>query len=340
MKRKHGLVAVGLAVLVVLAGCAAIGGDSGGDSAELAGGDGGDGANAAGVESTGDDGADSGESQQSVPAEQSARVDRAVVRTGTVELRSEEFGTTRSAVADHARSLGGYVSGSGSTRHSRDNRSWTTGYVVVRVPTGRFDGMLSFARERGTVVDEETQTEDVTDQLLDLDARLTNLQQRRDRLRSFYERANSTRELLDVESELSSVQSEIERLEAEKRSLEDRVAYATLRVEIDEPTPPTAADATAGASLLGTFRDSTATLLGLAYGFVLFGARLAPYLVFLGVPALLAGLLLRRRVGASPLATEEGENTATDPGREDTRSGGRDGESGGGSESPERDDGA
>jgi hypothetical protein len=326
MRRKHKLVTVFVAMLVVFAGCATIGGDSGeaaggsdgeeaagGDAARVGGGDGGGGDGGGGGDASGS--ADRGGQAEAVSG-QPLQLDRAIIRTGAVKLRVEDFEGARSSVAGHARSLDGFVSGSGSTHHTRDNQSWTSGYVVVRIPSERFSGMLSFARDRGTVLNEETQTEDVTDELVDLEARLENLDQRRDRLRSFYEQANSTRELLRIEEELSAVQSEIERLEAQRRSLERQVSYATLRIELAEPTPEPDDEPTTGASLVGAFRDSTATLIDYAYGFALFGVRLAPYLVVLGLPALAAGFAVRRRYGATlrwPGRSSARANRAQDP---------------------------
>lgn len=303
MRHKHKLVTLLVVTLVVLSGCATIGGTGGdGAPAESAGGDDGGGGGGDAAPVGGGDGGDSGSadrSGQEAVSGQPARLDRAIIRTGTVRLRIEEYEGARSSIAGHARSLDGFVSGSGSTRHTRDNRSWTSGYVVVRVPSERFSGMLSFARDRGTVLNEETQTEDVTDELVDLEARLENLEQRRDRLRSFYERANSTGELLRIEEELSAVQSEMERLEAQRRSLERQVSYATLRVELAEPAPEPDDDPDSGPSLAGAFRDSTASLIDHAYGFALFVVRLSPYLIVLGLPALVAGFAARRRYGIS-----------------------------------------
>jgi len=313
MGRKRTLLTVAVAALVVLAGCATMGNggsDAGGGDGEAlsdasdggdGGGDGGDGGGGGAPEqASGGDSDAAADGGQAAVSGQPLEVNRAIIRTGTVELRVEDYDTSRAAIADRAQSLGGYVAGSGSTRHTRDNQSWTTGYVVVRVPSERFSDVLSHARDRGTVTNEETQTEDVTDDLVDLEARLTNLKERRDRLRSFYDRANSTGELLRIEEELSSVQSEIERLEAKKRALEDRVAFATLRVELREPEPDVTQedDDTAGASLVSAFLGSMATLADLAYGFVLFTVRLAPFVLFLGLPALVLGLAARRRFGA------------------------------------------
>ncbi len=317
MTRKRTLLTAAVVLLVVLAGCASMGSDgdvaggggdgddalaTGGDGAEERsggdGGGGGDGGDAPAAQSDSGGGETvGGDGGQAATAGQPLQVDRAIIRTGTVELRVEEFDGARAAIADRARGHGGYVSGSGSTHHTRENQSWTTGYVVVRVPSEQFSGVLSDTRARGTVLNEETRTRDVTDQLVDIEARLTNLRERRDRLRSFYERANSTGELLRVEEELSSVQSDIERLEAEQRSLEQRVAFATLRVELHEPEPGRTPDEepTLAASLAAAFLGSMAALADLVTGFTVFAAGLAPFLLFLGVPALAVGLFMRRR---------------------------------------------
>jgi len=311
MSRKRTLLTVAVAVLVALAGCASLGGNAG--DAGQAGGDGGGEALSESSDSGGGDGGDGGDgggdaqagrssddARQAAVSGQARQVDRKIIRTGTVELQVEDYESARSAVADRARNLGGYVSGSGSIQHTRDNESWTTGYVVVRVPSERFSDVLSHARDRGAVLNEQTETEDVTDQLVDLEARLTNLEQRRDRLRSFYDQANTTGELLRIEEQLSSVQSEIEQLEAEKRSLEDRVAFATLRVELSEPEPSPSTqeeDPTFRASLVSAFQGSMDTLANLAYGLVLFSVRLAPFVLFVGLPALGVGLAVRRRSG-------------------------------------------
>lgn len=319
MDRTRGLVTVALVAVVVLAGCGSLGGGGGAANAGDGGGGGADGASGPAGGDGGESGGEAGGGEDALAGQTQAQVDRAVIRTGTIELRVEDFEAARSAVAERARSLGGYVSESGSTRNTRDNRSWMTGYVVVRVPAERFSDALADARERGTVLSEGTETEDVTDRLVDLEARLTNLRERRDRLRSFYERANSTEELLRVEERLSSVQSEIEQLEAERRALENRVAFSTLRVELREPEPGADADEP-GNSPVSAFLGSVGALGDLLYGAVLLAARLGPFVLF-GGAVLAAGLLARRVAGGrlpwradAPAAGESEPPRDGDPG--------------------------
>lgn len=297
-------------LVVVLAGCASPGssGDGGGPAdsgapaatgadggAELEqSGDGGDDGSAGGATEAG------GGSASATDA--LASLDRSIVRTGSVDLTVDSYEAARDAVSAETRRYGGYVGGSSQTLHEGNNETWTTGQVVLRVPADRFEDLLSFVKDRGTVRAVETSTEDVTDRLVELDARLTNLEEKRSRLRTFYDRANSTNELLAVEERLSSVQGEIERLKAKRRALEDRVAYSTLRVGIaePEPEPPDDEPDPERATLVGAFLGSVRQLVDGGYTLLVGLAAVAPFALAVGVPAA-AGYGVYRRLGIGPV---------------------------------------
>lgn len=309
--------ATGLVVLaVVLAGCAGTGG--GGDAGEptaISGGDGaGDDDGAGGGDApsagntadpsgdsatpSGDGGGDAGEKSANGDVQRLA-TDRAIIRTGSVTVRVDDFEAQRDRLNSEVDRLGGYVGGSNVELQRRDNETWTTGTVTLRVPAESFPRMLSYAKDRGEVLSEQTSTTDVSDQLVELDARITNLEGKRARIREFYEQANSTDALLRIENRLSEVQGQIEQLTAKKRSLEGRVTYATLSVTMKEPAPETSHEPVAGrdrAGLLGTLRDSVDSMLAVAYGGLLVAAAALPWLLAL---LLLAGMVvaLRRLVG-------------------------------------------
>jgi hypothetical protein len=310
MPTKHKLVPLLLALLVVLSGCAGFGG-SGGDGGDAAssldGGDGGDGGSGGSGADSGAPAGDGGQ-QQAVSSTESFQSERAIIRTGTVRLRVEQFDAARSALTNRARGMGGYVGGSGETQHTEQNTTWSSGYLVVRVPAEQFTEMLSSARERGTVLSEETSTKDVTDRLVDIEARMTNLEDRRARLRAFYDRANTTEELLRIEERLSNVQGQIEQLEAEKRSLKQKVAYATLRIELRErhDTPKAAAN-DSQQSLGGAFFGSIGTIVDIGEGTALVLAGAAPYLLVFGLPALLVYQFVRRRNGVEATLAADDE---------------------------------
>lgn len=275
--------------LLLLAGCAGLGGSqgdmsskAGGDGAQLS--DGGDGgsSNPAAASADREQIDDTGQSVQA----SDAVTQRAIIREGRMVVAVENLSESTDTIASQARETGGYVSDSSRELHRDGDETWYTGYIVVRVPSEQYDSMQSTVSKQGTVRSEETTTEDVTDKLVDLEARLTNLRERRDRLRTFYEQADSTEELLRIESELSSVQSDIERLEAQKRSLEQRVAYSTLRVEIREPAPGPADVRTPyhEQSLVAVFLSSVQDVYVFGRGALVTVVSLAPWLAVLAVP--------------------------------------------------------
>ena len=288
--------------LVLLAGCA--GADSGtgaeaadGTVAQQSGGDAGDGG----------DGGDAGAEQPEQSGDAGAGGDanaavqeRAIIRTGTVRLEVENATTSRETLQMRARELGGYTAGSELTRHRRNNATWKEGYLVVRVPSENFSAMQDGASAQGVVRSENTETEDVTDQLVDLNARLENLRAERDQLRRIYNRSNSTEDVLAVQERLSDVQGEIERLEAQKRSLEDRVAYSTLRIELREPQPEgTTREVTPfhEQSPLSALNNSVATLVQVLRTLFLLAVIAAPWLAVAAIPVGIAGVLVHRFVG-------------------------------------------
>lgn len=271
--------ALGLVLLALTAGC----------SAGLTGsGDGDAGGSAAG----GDDGGAGGGLAAEPTASPASEADgdlpalrqRQVVYTGQVTLRVDDFEAARGNLSAAARARGGFVSDARAELHGADEGQFRTGVVVLRVPRGNFTALMERVQAGGTVVSSETSSEDVTDQLVDIEARLDSLRTQRDRLRELYGDANDTEAVLAVEERLSAVQTDIERLEARQQSLERRVAYSTITVELREEQPEVATDRWYDAGVVAAFLASVdgvgVTLRALAVAL----AYAAPYLVVFGVP--------------------------------------------------------
>jgi hypothetical protein len=295
MSRRR-ILAVAVVVLVLFAGCA--------------GGAGGDGARAGPQSSGGGDGGDAGDAPEPQEDRQSggdgstganaAVQNRAIIRTGTIRIEVENATTARDQLESRVAALDGYTSGSELRVNSRDNRTWQEGYVVVRVPSENFSRMLEAARASGTVQSESTETEDVTDRLVDLNARLENLRAERDRLRTLYNRSNSTEDVLAVQERLSDVQGEIERLEAQQRSLENRVAYSTLRIELVEPRPEFATREVTPfheQSPLSALNNSIATMVVASRTLFIAGVIVLPWLAVAMVPVGAVALSVRWYLG-------------------------------------------
>jgi len=305
MVSRQTLSVVALVALVVLAGCGATGnaGSGGGDGGavedyEQA--DGGDRPEATGTpaqdptvaaDARGSDSADDGGGDGDGGGDATGD-DRAIIRTGTVAVEVDDFASARSNLTGAVQGYGGYVSDSRENRREIDNQTWTRGEVILRVPSEHFDALVDDARALGTVESVETNSRDVTDQLVDIEARLENLRAERDRLRTLYRQANTTEDVLAVQRELSDVQREIERLEARQQSLEDQVAFSTLTVRLEEPRPTpdrVAPDRWYDTPVVSAFLQSIDGVVVVARALVVGFAYALPYLAAFGLPAALVG---------------------------------------------------
>ena len=336
MASKRTLSVVALVAVVVLAGCGGAGsaGGGGGDAGTGAGYEQAEGGDADRSEATGTptrepaveadtagsggDAADGGDGQ---PAD-----DRSIIRTGTIVVEVDDFASARSNLTTTVRGYGGYVSDSREDRREIDNNTWTRGSVVVRVPSENFDALVADARALGRVESVETNSRDVSDQLVDIEARLENLHAERDQLRTLYRQANTTDDVLAVQRELSDVQREIERLEARQQSLEDQVAYSTLTLRLEEPRPRpdrVAPDRWYDTPVVAAFLESISGVVVVARALVVGFAYALPYLVAFGVPAALVGGAVlrygrrfRRGLRADPDSAEPERDDGTGGGTE------------------------
>ncbi|MDY6819832.1 MAG: DUF4349 domain-containing protein [Halobacteriales archaeon] len=294
--RPRSSVIVVLTLLVVLAGCGSAatggGGDAGGADVQYEASGGGAAATATPMATpqpeTAAEDLDAAAGTPQASAGSKVIQQRAMIRTGRLRLEVSSFDATRRNLTETTRSYGGFVSDTTQELHHDENRSWTTGTIVLRVPAGNFSTVLERAKAEGTVKEVDINQRDVTDQLVDIEARLENLRAERKRLRTLYEQAHDTEEILKVQERLADVQGQIERIEARQRALQQKVAFSTLRVHIAEPRPEPPADPGPPAwyetGVVAAFLESASGVVTVLRALVVGFAFALPYLLVFGVP--------------------------------------------------------
>ena len=289
MQHKRPLVAVGLALLLVLAGCTGGGGAGDGATQAALSGDGGEEGDAMGTSAP--------EAQGTAGAEPAAS-DRKWIYTADARLRVAEFETTRANLSATLDEHGGYVGSSQVSTEERNNETYHDARIVYRVPTENYSTFVEAVRDEGTVLNFEENAKDVTGQHADLEARLENLRAERDRLRELYEQANDTEDVLAVQRELSDVQGEIESTEARLEALENQIAYATVTVQFHEERPDVTyeADNWYDTGVIAAFLESVDDAIVALRALVVGIAYALPYLIAFGVPLAALGLAFKRYV--------------------------------------------
>lgn len=234
------------------------------------------------------------------------RPDLLIIKTGTLALQVKGVDDALATAAAKIAALGGYVSG--SDRQGDGEQQVAT--VTYRIPAAQWDAALVALRGLSEkVLAEQTQTQDVTGDVLDLGARITNLQATEAALQGIMTKATKITDVLAVQQQLTEVRGQIEQLTTEKKHLEGQAAYSTLTatfslkpqaavVASQKQFDPNNEVDKASASLV-------AVLQALATAGIWFAIVWLPILLVLGVIGVIAFLVIRRarrnRIGAGPI---------------------------------------
>ncbi len=220
--------------------------------------------------------------------------DLLIIKTGTLALQVTGIDAALGQASPKIAALGGYVSGS---ERSGDGES-AVARVTYRIPAAHWDDALVALRGvADKVVAEQTQSAEVTGQVLDLGARIANLQATERALQAIMDRAIKISDVLDVQNQLTAVRGQIEQLETEKKHLEEQSAFGTLDVTYGLETVAVVA-AQQGYDPAGEVDRATASLVqvgqALATAGIWFAILWLPVILVLGVLGAIAFFIVRR----------------------------------------------
>ncbi|MBA2450891.1 MAG: DUF4349 domain-containing protein [Chloroflexi bacterium] len=221
--------------------------------------------------------------QQGLPG-----LDRSIIRTVTMTISVTNVQDAYRQVERIAIEQGGLVAGS----QVRQEGERTTATVTVRVPADPATYATTLERLRGVaekVVEEQSQGQDVTEELVDLDSRLRNLHATEDSLRGLLGRAQRIEDILQIQRELTTVRGQVEQTQGRKQALERRADLATITLQIREP----AALGRNGWTAEGTVGEALRALAGVGRALLTLAIWLVVWLPLWG-PALVGLWLLRR----------------------------------------------
>jgi hypothetical protein len=272
------------------------GGDSGGDGASSG-------------DSGSSDGGNGGGTGAIVSMQDVTRPDLLIIRRGAITIQVADIDAALADAGDAIASLGGYESGSTRTGRGDDARA----EVVYRFPASSWQAALVEIRGVGEeVLDEQSETTDVTGEVVDIEARIRNLRVTEAAFQSIMDRATVIKDVLSVQDQLTRVRSEIEQLTSKAANLRDDAAMSTLSVAFVLPETPAVARQEAAFDPGHEAEAATARLVGILQALAVAGIWFAiVWLPVIGVLAILAGvtfLVVRRVRGRgdaddSPLAT-------------------------------------
>ncbi|MET8768951.1 DUF4349 domain-containing protein [Streptomyces sp. NPDC004658] len=228
----------------------------------------------------------------------------AIIRTASLTVEVKDVPRALAAARTTVEDAGGYV---GAETTSRDTDGHERTRVVLRVPSEKYDEVLTGLQGAGRVVDRTAKAVDVTDQVVDVDSRVASQRASVARIRALMGRATKLSDVVALEGELSSRQADLEALLARQASLKDRTSLATVTLSLSE-TPVRKADGSPGFTdaLAGGWHACVDVLRWIALAL---GAAL-PFVALAALPALLWLRVVRprlpRRAEPAPATTAPG----------------------------------
>ncbi len=158
--------------------------------------------------------------------------DRRIVKSASLDLRAQSLDWTVGKIQEVVKNVGGYVE---NANVAQPLAGVKTAWLSVRVPADRLDVTIDESKKAASsVVSENMNASDVTDQDVDIAARLNAKRAEEAALVSLLDRAAKVSDVIEVTERLTMVRSEIERLQAEQRSLAGQVAMASVSMSITE----------------------------------------------------------------------------------------------------------
>lgn len=156
-------------------------------------------------------------------------LERNIVWRGELVLRVVSVEKARDEVASLVRSWRGYIKSSSLG----DSTSQTPrAELIIRVPVGSFEEAMSRLEQLGERVSGRSDSEDVTEQIVDIEARLRTMKAQEETYRQLLGQAKTVGQVIEVQDRLSALRADIESLEARSAKLKELSSLSTIHLTL------------------------------------------------------------------------------------------------------------
>lgn len=165
-------------------------------------------------------------------------------------------------------------------------KNYRNGEFVIRVPREK---IISFKTELnliGNLVSENTNKQDVTKQYTDTESRLKVIEVKEGRILALLEKAEKIEDIIALENQLSNIIYEKESLKSSLLTIDDKVDFSTVNVniqEVEKTTNTETVTTTFGTKVKNAINDSIFFFKDTLQGLVILLIYLFPFLVIVAV---------------------------------------------------------
>lgn len=186
-----------------------------------------------------------------------------IIKTATVTAETQEYSEATEELKSLIETTNGHISNSSAS----ENASYRTNgkpekhaNYTIKVPSDKFDAFLASLSDIFNVTNLSTSTEDVSESYFTLQARITTLQAKREGLVSMLKNVDVNTDFSTwqkINAELTEIDTQLNIYNEQLKSLENKVAYATVTLSVREVAEYTETEEKGyGAEVADTFKDS------------------------------------------------------------------------------------
>lgn len=188
-----------------------------------------------------------------------------IIYSGEAQIETLNFDESIAGLMEMLEQYGGWIessslSGANYYSISRGNSGNRSAYYTLRIPSDKFETMMTSLSQLGNVPYTHTYSENVTAQYYDTQARLTAYETQEARLLEMMEKAETVSDVITIEEKLTELRYQIESLQSTLNNWDRQVNYSSLYVTVDEvgeytPQPQQSYLQELWQALTGAFKD-------------------------------------------------------------------------------------
>jgi hypothetical protein len=236
---------------------------------------------------------------------------RKIIKNGNVSLKVTDVQTRMQEITDLAENGGGYVESSyvdnivqpitlETTQDAKISRETTTmiANMTIKVPAEKFAASYETIIGMGKLVNQNSNSTDITSQYKDIEARVTNLKVQEKHLQEIMTKATTVEDTLKVEIELNRVRTEIDIMTGNLKNWDQLVEYSTIYINMTEVKEAELKKVDVPGVWQNAKEGFISTINTIRYGIerlFVFLVSAVPYILMIGVALLLAVFWIKKK---------------------------------------------
>lgn len=164
-----------------------------------------------------------------------------IITTVAIEMQTKDFTPTTEKLTTLIDKYKGFIENSSISYNEyvySDGLKYA--YYSIRIPSDSLDAFIDEIIDIGNIISESKNKEDISKNYRDTESRLRVLETKEERILALLEKAENMEDIIVLENQLSDVIYQKESLNQDLTSMDDKVDYSTVDLNIEEVAKLTA----------------------------------------------------------------------------------------------------